>query len=132
MTPKQHRTRPGDRAAARSRGAVAEKYLEVADLIASEDRAAINACVGNAILAGIAAGDAICMAAIGARYAGQDHAAAADFLSQVDPALGRQLHALVALKPAAHYGDRLLRPAARDSALRRATVLVAAAKERTT
>lgn len=131
MNPKQHRTRPGDRAAARNRRQVAETYLEVADLVASEDGSAINVCVGNAILAGIAAGDAICLAAVGERYAGPDHAAAADFLGEIDRDLGRQLHALVALKPAAHYGARLLRPTDRDLALRRAKALVEAARTRT-
>ena len=106
-------------------------YLEVADLVASEDGSAINVCVGNAILAGIAAGDAICLAAVGERYAGPNHAAAAVFLGEVDRDLGRQLHALVGLKPAAHYGDRLLRPTARDLALRRAKALVEAARTRT-
>ena len=55
MNPKPQRTRPGDRSAARARRQIAEKYLEVADVIASEDGAAINVCVGCAILAGIAA-----------------------------------------------------------------------------
>lgn len=132
MSPKQHRTRPGDRVAARSRRQVAEKYLETADLVASEDGAAINVCVGNAILAGIAAGDAICMSAVGEYYSGQDHTAAADFLGRVDRDLGRQLRDLVGLKPAAHYGDRLLRPVDRDLSLRRAASLVSAARMRTT
>lgn len=132
MNPKQHRTRPGDRVAARSRRQVAEKYLEAADLVASEDGAAINVCVGNAILAGIAAGDAICMSAIGERYAGQDHVAAAELLGRVDRDLGRHLRDLIALKPAAHYGERLLRDSDRDLALRRAAALVSDAKKRTT
>lgn len=131
MNPKQHRTRPGDRTTARSRRQVAEKYLEAAELIATEDGAAINVCVGNAILAGIAAGDAICMAAIGERYAGQDHSAAADFLGRVNQDLGKRLGTLVRLKAAAHYGDHLLSATDRDLALRQATALVNAATQRT-
>ncbi|AWB93414.1 hypothetical protein [Aeromicrobium chenweiae] len=56
------------------------KYLEVAELVASEDGAAINVCVGTAVLAGIAAADAICAAALGEDYSGTDHAAAASLL----------------------------------------------------
>lgn len=129
MTPKQHRTQPGDRGAARSRRQIAEKYLEVAALLASEDDgASINTCIGNAVLAGIAAGDAICLTAMGERYTGQDHAAAADLLGRVDRDLGKQLRDLIDLKTASHYGDRLLRQSERDLALRRATSLVETAR----
>jgi hypothetical protein len=131
MTPKQHRTRAGDKASARSRRQVAEKFLDAAELIGSEDGAAINVCVSNAILAGIAAGDAICIAAIGERYSGPDHTAAADFLRQVDLELGKRLRVLVGLKNAAHYGDHLLSAGDRDLALRQATALVTAARDRT-
>lgn len=131
MSPKQHRTKPGNRMSARSRRQVAEKYLEVAELMADEDGAAVNVCVGTAILAGIAAGDAICLAATGERYAGPDHAAAADLLGRVDRELGKQLRTLVQLKDAAHYGDRLLSTTDRDRALRQATALVGAARDRT-
>lgn len=131
MSPKQHRTQPGDQIAARSRRLVAEKYLEIAELIATEDGAAINVCVGNAVLAGIAAGDAICTAARGERYSGPDHAAAAAFLGQVDRELGKRLRTLATLKASSHYGDRLLSTADRDQALRQAAALVAAARERT-
>lgn len=131
MNPKPQRTRPGDRSAARARRQIAEKYLEVADVIASEDGAAINVCVGCAILAGIAAGDAICMAAIGERSAGQSHTEAADLLGRVDQNLGKRLRALVALKAPAHYGENLLTASDRSNALRQATSLVEAARART-
>lgn len=90
MTPKRLRTRHGTPAEARSRRLVAQKYLEVADLTAEEDGVAINVTVGLAVLAGIAAGDAICLRAIGERYAGTDHAAAADLLVRVDATLGKR------------------------------------------
>lgn len=132
MNPKKHRTSSGDWVAARFRRQVAEKYLEVADLIAAEDGASVNVCVGTAILAGIAAGDAVCLAAIGERYAGPDHAAAAIFLSAVDQELGKRLRSLVQLKAAAHYGDHLLSTDDRTKALRQANALVHAAQQRTT
>lgn len=132
MSPTRSTTRAGDIAEARARRRVAQKYLEVADLVSSEDGLAINVCVGLAVLAGIAAGDAICLATMGRRYSGDDHAAAATLLSQTDSAAGRQLRKLVGFKPGSHYGDHLLQSRDRDSALRAARSLVDQAAERTT
>lgn len=131
MSPKKLTTRPEDRSQARPRRRIAEKYLEVAELIAAEDGAAVNVCVGLCVLAGIAAGDAICIAATGERYSGQDHAAAAELLARVDLERGKSLRDLVALKPAAHYGTALLTDRDRKAALRAASVLVLDARRRT-
>ena len=119
-------------AQARTRRRVAEKYLEVADLISSEDGLAINVCVAVAVLAGIAAGDAICLASTGRRYSGDDHTAAATLLAQTDSAAGKQLRKLVSFKPGSHYGDHLLEAHDRTSALRAARALAANANKRTT
>jgi len=74
------RSRPGTPADARSRRLIAGKYLEAAELMASEEgQAAKNVVVGIAVLAGIAAGDALCLVATGSRYAGTDHAEAARY-----------------------------------------------------
>lgn len=132
MSPKKLATRTATRAEGVSRRRIAEKYLEVAELVATEDGAALNVSVGVAVLAGIAASDAICCVAIGRRYSGQDHAAAAELLRQVDSKLGGELRVLVELKPRAHYGDTLLSVRDRTRALRAATSLVAAARSRTT
>lgn len=59
MSPSKLSTRPADKGWGRGRARVAEKYLEVAGVVDDEDGAAINVCVGLAVLAGIAAGDAI-------------------------------------------------------------------------
>lgn len=131
MSPKKLITRTAEPAWARGRRRVAVKYYEVADLIATEDGAAINVCVGLCILSGIAAGDAICAAATGERYSGRDHMAAAELLSRVDPEAGRRLRDLVALKPPAHHGDGLLKVADRNVALRASAALVEAACART-
>lgn len=58
MSPKKLVTRRADPGQARARRTIAQKYLEVSDLVAAESGAAINVCVGLAVLAGIAAGDA--------------------------------------------------------------------------
>lgn len=131
MTPKKLTTRRADPSQARARGAIAEKNLEVAELVAEEGGASINVCVGLAVLAGIAASDAVCIAATGERYAGQDHVSAAELLERVDSALGKRLRLLVALKPSSHYGDLLLSEVDRKAALRSARLLVQAAVSRT-
>lgn len=117
---------------ARNRRVIAAKYLEVAEIAATEEGAAANnVVVGVAVLAGIAASDAICLAATGARHAGDSHDEAAKLLARVDRHLGEELSKLVRLKPGAHYGSRFIGNEERTRALRAASVLVAAATERT-
>lgn len=110
---------------------MAEKYFEVAGVVDSEDGMSINVCVGLLVLAGIAAGDAICAVALGERYSGTDHAAAATLLGRVDRKLGANLKGLIDLKPGSHYGNALLSRRQRDAALKAAQALVEAARERT-
>lgn len=132
MNPKKPRMRSGNRGAALSRFQIAQRYLDMAELLSADvDGASINACIGNAVLAGIAASDAICLAAVGERYAGQDHMEAAKVLSEIDAESGKRLRDLVNLKTASHYGDQLLRQSERELALRRATALVESARVRT-
>lgn len=130
MSPKKVETRLTQPGEGRGRRQVAEKYLEVANLIDSEDGTAINVCVGVAVLSGIAAADAISAAALGERSTGQDHADAAEVLGRVDPKLAKQLRDIITLKSASHYGFGLLSPAQRKTALRCATALVAEARLR--
>lgn len=130
MSPTQVPVRPVSKTEGASRRRIAAKYLEVAQIAATEDGAAINVAVGIAVLAGIAASDAICAAALGERYAGQDHAAAVHVLKRVDAMLARKLKTLVDMKPGSHYGDSLLTSDHRDRAIRAATDLVQAARER--
>lgn len=133
MTPKIQKTRSGGRGEARNRRDIAAKYLDVGEIAATEEGpAANNVVVGICVLAGIAAADALCLTSIGERYAGQDHAEAAYFLSKVDQARGRDLATLVRLKPLAHYGTGFVKDEDRTRALRAARALVDAATERTT
>jgi hypothetical protein len=130
VTPKRLTTRRVEKPWGQGRSRVAQKYYEAADLVASEGGEAINVCVGLCVLAGIAAGDAICVAAIGERYSGLDHGAAAELLSQVDAEAGRQLKKLVNLKPSAHYGDALLSAGDGTAALSAAKKLMMNARGR--
>ncbi|WP_353951722.1 hypothetical protein V6K52_19190 [Knoellia sp. S7-12] len=126
------RSRPGDRGQARARRIIAARYFEVADLASSEEGpGANNVVVGIAVLAGIAASDAICLSATGSRYAGEDHAEAARVLGRVDKGLGNELSKLVRLKPSAHYGSTFISDSDRVRALRAAATLVEAATNRT-
>lgn len=98
MTPPA-RVHAGGVGEARNRRLIAQKYLEAALLAATEEGpAANNVVVGICVLAGIAGGDAICLTAIGQRYAGEDHAEAARFLGKVDREAGKRLASLVRLK----------------------------------
>jgi hypothetical protein len=106
MSPKKLVTRRADPGQARARLRIAQKYLEVAELVATEDGAAVDVCVGLAVLAGVAAGDAVCIAATGERYSGQGHMSAAELLERVDAGLGKRLRLLVGLKPGSRYESR--------------------------
>jgi pyrimidine deaminase RibD-like protein len=107
------------------------KYLEVAELAATEEGpVANNVVVGVCVLAGIAAADAVCLMTVGERYAGQDHAEAAAFLARIDRTLGKELAALVRLKPLAHYGTGFVADDDRTRALRAAHTLTDVAGQR--
>lgn len=72
------RRRPCTRADARTRAAQAWAYLETAKLVMSEkvkpdDLNFVHVAAGNAVLAAIAASDALCCAILGEQARGQDH-----------------------------------------------------------
>lgn len=127
------RTQPCDVAEARVRLRHAELYLEVAEtVLGSEAHEEATVATGNAVLAGIAAADAICCAVAGRRFRGEDHRQAADHLEQVigDAALGSALRELLDIKDGGHYGLTDVRLDRARAALRRATALVDAARQR--
>ncbi len=130
MSPKRLSVRQAEKPEGISRRRIAEKDLEVAELAATEDGMASNVAVGLAVLAGIAANDAICIAALGERYSGQDHAAAVQVLKRVDVELARKLRVLTDMKAGSHYGDTLLSTSDRIRAIKAAQDLVNSAKDR--
>ncbi|HZI96628.1 MAG TPA: hypothetical protein VFD41_03775 [Actinomycetales bacterium] len=120
------------RGEALSRTDVAERYLTVAELAAEDDaHASRNVAVGNAVLAGIAASDALCCLRLGRRSRGQDHHAAVDLVRHVDATLARDLDRLLRLKDTAHYGDQFISSDKVISSVRAAQRLVEAAREAT-
>lgn len=122
-----------DRVAAGGRLRVARAYLEAAELAASEERNEFaNVAVGTAVLAGIAASDAICGFRLGQRHRGEDHQGAAGLLEEATPdgaALAQQLTRLLALKDTGHYGVTLISASDASRALRWAGRLVERAAE---
>lgn len=70
-----------------------------------------NVSAGLAVLAGIAASDAICCARLKARHRGEDHRGAAVLLAEATPngkGLAQTLTRLLDVKDAAHYGVNLV------------------------
>lgn len=134
MTPRRiDRTQdcgPGD---ARTRLRQAQLYLQVAQMVTTDEPGEeATVATGNAVLAGIAAADAICCASTGQRYRGNDHRRAADHLEQVtgDARLAATLRDLVDLKDASHYGVRDVQLTRARSAVRKAGLLVEEAARR--
>jgi hypothetical protein len=130
---KDHRSRQCDAADARKRLADAEKYLEVAELLASEESLeSHNVATGLAVLAGIAASDAACCKALGESSRGPDHRDAASFLRRITPggeAGANNFERLVGLKDKAHYSFLNVSGQDRTGAIRRAGQLVRFARE---
>lgn len=115
------RTTPCTPHEARQRLRTAEAYAQVADLVLSETERDeyLNVAAGLAVLAGIAASDAICGARLRLIHRGQDHRQAADLLRRAVPdgdKLAGQLLRLLDVKDSAHYGVDVVVPRkARDS-----------------
>lgn len=131
MTPRPHgRTEACDRNAARVRLAHAGKFLEVAELVATEgddvpESRSVSAAL--AVLAGIAAADAACCALLGQRSRGPDHRQAVALVRQVSPGgdqAAAQLDRLLAVKDGAQYGIIHITAAELRAVLRQAHTLI--------
>jgi hypothetical protein len=115
---------------ARSRRSHGRKFLEVAEIAASEkdqDPEYASAAASLAVLAGVAASDAACCKALRERSRSADHHDAAALLRHITPggsAAARQLHKLIDLKDTAHYGFLDVSPADLRKALRQSRALL--------
>jgi hypothetical protein len=145
MTPARGRRRPCSAADARSRRDQAKAYLDTAKLVRSEsgkpdDVNFDHVAAGNAVLAAIAAADAITCRLLGERSRGQDHRQAIDLLAQVRYGTGtasdqtkraRGLASALAvaldLKDDSHYGTLMVSGNQLQRLIRAAEKLVAAA-----
>jgi hypothetical protein len=80
MTP-QIRTTDCNASEARQRLVSARAYMDAAELILGDERKGYaGVAAGNAVLAGIAASDAICGKGLRKRFRGEDHRQAVDLL----------------------------------------------------
>jgi hypothetical protein len=112
----------------------AHAYLEVAAAVLKERPASEyrNVAAGVAILAGIAASDAICGLRLGRLHRGDDHRGAVDLIRSTTkdgPKLAAQLQRLLTLKDAAHYGMVLISARNATDAMKWAAFLVRRAAE---
>lgn len=114
--------------AAQGRLDVAREYQELAHSKSNVETGAVrNAMTGNAILAGIAAADAICCIRLGERSTSSDHSDAVLLLAKVDPALAQKLATLIGSKSTSHYGENFIGLETLRSCLRAMDQLVLAA-----
>ncbi len=132
--PKPARTSPCRPDEAKARLRAAQAYLEVAGIVLQERGRDeyLNVAAGLAILAGIAASDAICGLRLGRIHRGDDHRGAQDLLQEATPdgpKLATNLGRLLSLKDAAHYGVLVVASRRASEALRWAAHLVERAAE---
>lgn len=129
--PRTHRTASYTPNEAKKRAAIAMAYLEAAECILKErsglKEANLSVAAGNAVLAGIAASDAICGQRLRKVHRGDDHRGAIDLLRNAVPD-GRQLSTklgrLLDLKDEAHYGILFVSGRKASDAIRTARMLV--------
>lgn len=133
VTRRGGRTTPCTRRDARTRLDQANAYLEVAELTVGERGDEWSSvAAGVAVLAGIAAADAIGCVRAGERSRGRDHRQAAVVLESATPdgaALADSLIRLLDVKDQAHDGTRVVSAAQARGSIRRARTLVDRAVE---
>lgn len=118
---------------ARARRAQARAFLDVAELVLEEPstQSETHVAAALAVLAAIAAADAICGLRLGRYSRGQDHDQAADLLATVDagdPSLAAKLRRVLAAKDTVHYSPRLIARNDAQGLIRAAAALVEAAE----
>lgn len=114
----------------RARRDQARAFLDVAELVLTEDRREAHLAGALAVLAGIAATDAISGLSLGKWSRDQDHALAVTLLGDValrDTTLPIKLRRLLADKDAAHYSSTLVTVEKAKTMVRHAAALLAEA-----
>ncbi|MBA2348982.1 MAG: hypothetical protein H0V81_11875 [Solirubrobacterales bacterium] len=128
------RTQDGDAAQARNRLQSAQAYLQVAEMVAEDDSddALRGVAAGLAVLAGIAASDAVCCAALGRRSRGDNHKDAVKILGSISEEAklaATSLRRLIDIKDQAHYGFTTVSAQTRTTSLNAARKVVAFAEQ---
>jgi hypothetical protein len=110
-----------------ARLAKAKRYLHWAEAaLEDEDH---DVAAGNAVIAAIAAADAICCIRLGTRSADDDHQAASALVARADPDAGKALARVLSVKHRAHYDHVPVPASAAKAAVRGARSLVEVAEE---
>jgi hypothetical protein len=126
------RQAPCGRAEASRRARLARAYLDLADQAAQQEGdEARNVAAGNAVLAAVAASDALTCLRLGQHSRGQAHPEAATLLRTTrpdGPKLAKALSTALGVKDAAHYGSVFVSATTLRTTLRAATRLVEAAE----
>lgn len=136
------RQAPCGPAEAHRKAGLARAYLDLAEQAAGgggqagdiADQAR-NVAAGNAVLAAIAASDALTCLRLGRHSRGQGHQEAAALLRTIrpdGPRLAKDLTTALGVKDAAHYGSVFVSATTLKATLRAATRLVDAAETATT
>ena len=107
-------------------------YLDLAEQALAQDTdEARNVAAGNAVLAAIAASDALTCLRLGRHSRGQAHQEATALLRTIQPGgpkLAKDLSTALGVKDAAHYGSVFVSAATMRTTVRAATRLVEAAE----
>lgn len=126
------RQAPCGPAEAARKARLARAYLDLAEMTAGqegdENR---NVAAGNAVLAAIAASDALTCLHLGRHSRGLGHQEATPLLRAIKPdgaRLAKDLHTAIGVKDSAHYGSVFLSAAVLKTTLRAATRLVEGAE----
>ena len=135
---RRRRTAPCTPYEASKRAAIAQAYLESAEPVMAE-RAGVkeehlSVAAGAAILAGIAASDAICGRRLGQIHRGDDHHGAVDLLKSAIPdgkSFSLKLARLLDMKDQAHYGIYFVSARKASDAVKAARFLVTRARQET-
>ena len=132
MARKGAKTSTCGKPSAKARLDIAREYQELAHAKSESDSGATrNAIAGNAILAGIAAADAICCMRLGERSTSSDHSDAVVLLAKVDPVMAQKLSTLIGSKSASHYGENFIGSESLKSCLRAMDQLIDSATKET-
>ena len=118
---------------ARTRRAQARAFLDVAEMVLEEPatQSETHVAAALAVLAAIAATDAICGLRVGQYSRGQDHDQAAELLASVDVgdrSLPIKLRRVLASKDVVHYSPRLIAKGDAQGLVRNAAALVETAE----
>jgi hypothetical protein len=104
----------------------AESYLYYAEL-ALDDKE-YDPAAGNAVIAAIAAADALCCMKLGKRSADDDHQAALALVAKVDKSAAEALGKALGVKHRAHYDHLTATGSAAKATVRAASKLVTVAR----